>query len=130
MYYDLNWVHYGIRQRNLKMRQVEFRWSIKKSYNSEKTKKLQIQNSDALVSVQLSESSTYRVFKLDLLQNKCIKNALLSHKNKICTFMRCVNLTYDPWIWLKITSLCSTASVLNDGLISLEIPSFCSDFFF
>ena len=56
-----------------------------------------------------------------------IKNTLLSHKNGICTFMRCGNLTYDTWIWLKITSLSSTASVLNDGRISLEIPSFCSD---
>ena len=42
-----------------------------------------------------------------------IKNTLLSHKNGICTFMRYGNLTYDAWIWLKITSLSSTASVLN-----------------
>ena len=27
--------------------------------------------------------------------------------------MRCGHLTYDTWIWLKITSLSSTASVLN-----------------
>ena len=27
-----------------------------------------------------------------------IKSALFSHKNKIGTFMRCGNLTYDPWI--------------------------------
>ena len=59
-----------------------------------------------------------------------IKNTLLSHKNGICTFMRCGNLTYDTWIWLKITSLSSTASVLNDGRISLEIPSFCSEISF
>ena len=59
-----------------------------------------------------------------------IKNTLLSHKNGICTFMRCGNLTYDTWIWLKITSLSSTASVLNDGRISLEIPSFCSEIYF
>jgi hypothetical protein len=39
-----------------------------------------------------------------------IKNALLSHKNGICTFMRCRHLTYDPWIWLKVTSMASTAS--------------------
>ena len=38
--------------------------------------------------------------------------------------------TYDPWIWLKITSPSSTPSVLNDGRISLEIPSFYLDFFF
>ena len=39
-----------------------------------------------------------------------IKNTLLSHKNGICTFMRCGNLTYDTWIWLKVTSMASTAS--------------------
>ena len=59
-----------------------------------------------------------------------IKNTLLSHKNNICTFMRCGNLTYDTCIWLKITSLSSTASVLKDGRISLEIPSFCSEIYF
>ena len=59
-----------------------------------------------------------------------IKNALISQKNGICTFMRCGILTYDPWILLKITSLSSTASVLNDGRISLEIPSFCSEIYF
>ena len=41
---------------------------------------------------------------------QAIKNALLSHKNSICTFMRCGHLTYDPWIWLKVTSMASTAS--------------------
>jgi hypothetical protein len=44
--------------------------------------------------------------------------------------MRCGHLTYDTWLWLKITSLSSKASVLNDGRISLEISSFCSEFFF
>ena len=34
------------------------------------------------------------------------------------------HLTYDPWIWLKVTFLSSTASVLKDVRISLEIPSF------
>ena len=58
-----------------------------------------------------------------------IKNTLLSHKHKICTLMRCGILTYDSWIWLKITSLSSTASDLNDGRISLEIPSFCAKIF-
>ena len=49
--------------------------------------------------------------KLDVLNTYlAIKSALLSHKNKICTFMRCGNLTYDPWIWLKVTSMASTAS--------------------
>ena len=28
--------------------------------------------------------------------------------------MRCGHLTYDTWIWLEITSLSSTASVLNE----------------
>ena len=59
-----------------------------------------------------------------------IKNTLLSHENNICTFMRCGNLTYDTYIWLKITSLSSTASVLNYGRISLELPSFCSEICF
>ena len=39
-----------------------------------------------------------------------MKNALLSYKNCICTFLRCGILTYDPWIWLKVTSMASTAS--------------------
>ena len=43
--------------------------------------------------------------------------------------MRCGILSYDPWIWLKITSLSSTASVLNDGRISLEIPSIHSEIY-
>jgi hypothetical protein len=44
--------------------------------------------------------------------------------------MICGHLTFDTWIWLKITSLSSTASFLNDGRISLEIPSFCSEIIF
>ena len=40
------------------------------------------------------------------------------------------HLAYDPWIWLKVTSLSSTTSVLKDGRISLEISSFYSKFFF
>jgi hypothetical protein len=36
------------------------------------------------------------------------------------------HLTYDPWIWLKVTSLSSTTSVLKDGRISIEISSFHS----
>ena len=39
-----------------------------------------------------------------------IKNTVFSHKNGICTFMRCRHLTYNPWIWLKVTSTASTAS--------------------
>ena len=42
-----------------------------------------------------------------------IKNTLLSHKNNICTFMRCGNLTYDTCIWLKITSFCSEISFFS-----------------
>ena len=38
--------------------------------------------------------------------------------------------TYDLWIWLKVTSLSSTTSVLNGGRISLEISSFYSKVFF
>ena len=41
--------------------------------------------------------------------------------------MRCGHLTYDPWIWLKVTSMASPASDLNNGRISLEIPSFYSE---
>ena len=36
------------------------------------------------------------------------------------------HLTIDPWIWLKVTSLSSTASVFKDGKILLEIPSLYS----
>ena len=57
-----------------------------------------------------------------------IKNALLSHKNSICTFMRCGHLTYDPWIWLKDTSMASTASnrkstktPYNSGLLIIHV---------
>ena len=39
------------------------------------------------------------------------------------------HLAYDPWIWLKVTSLSSTTSVLKDDRISLEISSFYSNFF-
>ena len=39
------------------------------------------------------------------------------------------HLTYEPWIWLKLTSLSSTASVLKDGRISNGIP-FKKLFFF
>ena len=49
-----------------------------------------------------------------------IKNALLSYKNCICTFMRCGHLTYDTWIWLKITPLSSTASVLKECQKSIK----------
>ena len=39
--------------------------------------------------------------------------------------------TYDPWIWSKVTSLSSTASVLRDGKISLKChESIQKKFFF
>jgi hypothetical protein len=60
-------------------------------------------------------SSIYRVFEIKMCQIK-----------GICVFIGNGHLTIDPWIWLKVTSLSSTASVLNDARISLEIPSFCS----
>ena len=41
-------------------------------------------------------------------------------------FPRSLNLTYDPWIWSKVTSLSATASVLKEGRISLELSSFYS----
>jgi hypothetical protein len=40
------------------------------------------------------------------------------------------HLTIDPWIWLKTTFLSSTASVLKDGRLLLEIPSFSQIFLF
>ena len=40
------------------------------------------------------------------------------------------HLTYDPWIWLEVTSLSSTTSVLKDGRIPIEISSFHSKFNF
>merc|ERR1712051_491743 len=43
---------------------------------------------------------------------------------------RSQHLTYDPWIWSKVTSLSSTASILKDGRISLEITSFFLKTFF
>ena len=41
-------------------------------------------------------------------------------------FPRLKHLTYDPWTWLKVTSMASKASVMKDDRISLEIPSFYS----
>ena len=51
---------------------------------------------------------------------KAIKNALLGHKNGICTLLRCGHLTYDPWIWLKVTSLSSTASKRKGVIFFLQ----------
>ena len=44
---------------------------------------------------------------------QAIKNALLRHENRICTFLRCRILTYEPWIWLKVTSMASTFSYMQ-----------------
>ena len=51
-------------------------------------------------------------------------------KKCICIFIDNEHLTYDLLIWLKVSSLFSTASVMKDGRISLEIPSFYSKFIF
>jgi hypothetical protein len=69
-----------------------------------------------LISKSHNVSGIYRVFVIKKCQIKGIR-----------MFIDNGHLTIiDPWIWLKVTSLSSTASVLNDGRISLEIPSFCS----
>ena len=39
-------------------------------------------------------------------------------------------LTYDPLIWLKVTSLSSTASVFRDGKISLKFQKSTKKYFF
>ena len=100
--------------------------------NSEIDQQLPKSQEKKAIAYRYKQSNYYRVFKLCQTSNHSlgIKNTLLSHKNAICTFMRSGNLIYDTWIWLKITSLSSTASVLNDSRILLEIPSFCSEFFF
>ena len=51
---------------------------------------------------------------------QAIKNALLSYKNRICTFIRCGHLTYDLWIWLKVPSMASTASDSKSGKKSIK----------
>ena len=56
-------------------------------------------------------SSNYRIFELKITKLKGIS-----------MFIGNGHLTIDPWIWLKITSLSSTASVLKDGKTSLKIP--------
>ena len=35
------------------------------------------------------------------------------------------HLTYDPWIWLKVTFMSSTASVLKDDIILLISTDTC-----
>ena len=79
----------------------------------------------------MQSNLTYMVFKLDTCESKHFwGHQKCTFQSWICTFMRCGHFTYDFWIWLKVTSPSSTASDLNDGRISLEIPSFCSEFFF
>ena len=60
----------------------------------------------------------YRVFKLGLYENKRLlghQKCTFKSKNGICIFMRCGHLTYDPWIWLKVTSMASTASIRKNA---------------
>ena len=68
-----------------------------------------------LISKRHNVNSIYRVFEIKMCQIK-----------GICMFIGNGHLTVDPWIWLKVTSLSSTASVLKDGRISLEITSIWS----
>ena len=59
--------------------------------------------------------------KPDVLNTyQAIKSALLSNKEEMNTFMRCGNLTYDPWIWLRLTSMASTASNISQISASHE----------
>ena len=72
-----------------------------------------------LVSKRHNVGSIYRVFELKMRKIKVI-----------CMFIGNGHLTNEPWIWLKVTSLSSTASVLKDDRIALEIPSFYSKKYF
>ena len=45
-----------------------------------------------------------------------IKNALLSHKNSICIFMRYGHLTYDSWILLKVTFMACIIMLQNQKI--------------
>ena len=48
----------------------------------------------------------------------------------ICMFIGNGHLSIDPWIWLKLTSLSSTASVLRECKISLKFQEFFQKFVF
>ena len=66
-----------------------------------------------MISYFINKEDLYRVSELGLYENKRLlghQRSNFKSKNKICTFMRCGHLTYDPWIWLKVTSMASTAS--------------------
>ena len=70
------------------------------------TKKWKLTNiwtsTGCLVSKRDNVSSIYRVFELKMWKIKLI-----------CMFIGNGHLTIGPWIWLKVTSLSSTASVLK-----------------
>ena len=74
-----------------------------------------LNSTGCLISKCHNVSSIYRVFEIKMCQIK-----------GICMFIGNGHLTFDLQIWLKVTSLTSTASVLIDGRISPEILSFCS----
>ena len=62
------------------------------------------------------------MFKLNISETNTLiryQNAILSHKNGI--FMGGGDLTYDPWIWLKVTSMGSTASNRKSAKIPYNI---------
>ena len=61
-----------------------------------------VKRTGCLVSKRDNVSSIYRVFELKMWKIKLI-----------CMFIGNGHLTIGPWIWLKVTSLSSTASVLK-----------------
>ena len=69
----------------------------------------------SLVSKRDNVNNIYMIFELKMRKIKVI-----------CMFIGNGHLTIDPWIWLKLTFLSSTASVLKDGRMLLEITSFYS----
>ena len=58
-------------------------------------------------------SSIYGIFEIKMCNRKCI-----------CMFIGNGHLSIDPWIWLELTTLSSTASVLKDGRIWFEVVDF------
>ena len=93
--------------------------NVKSFYSSKNCLLKNAVTTGSLVSKRDNVSSIYRVFELKMRKTKVI-----------CMFIGNGHLTIDPWIWLKVTFLSSTASVLKDSRILLEIPSFYSFFYF
>ena len=62
----------------------------------------------------LGEWCNTRVAACDWVNQRLVVEIPYSRKQKhlllFCTFMRWGHLTCDPWIWLKVTSMASTAS--------------------